>query len=445
MDLTTEDGPVQSVVKFGRLQELNHALTVDTFKAFAKIARKGDIYTMRGNIHRTESGELSILARTLPELLSPALHQIPEALQDPEARARNRHIDMLVNPEAIQTIHVRHHIEATMQSFFNSMGFVKVTTPLISAGAGGALARPFETEATELPQEKLNLRIAPELWLKRLVVGGMDKIYEIGPAFRNEGVDATHNPEFNTCEFYQAYATLSELMDITKNLLNRLNETMRDLRGQGQLEALRVSDILLDSKIFSRDLPQHEFIPTLEEKLQRTLPDLQSDGAFQELRDIFSARSLPEPSSPTLPRLLDALAAEYLEPLSRDQPCFLTHHPACMSPLSKHFRCPRTGQTVAARAELFIDGREYANMYEEENSPFEQRRKLEDQLRQRDVDQEAMQVDESYLQALEWALPPTGGWGCGIDRLVMLFSGRERMGDVLAFGSLRNVVGLAKG
>lgn len=451
-DILVEDGTIQGVVQLSKLRDHDPAITDDAFKVFSKTARKGDSWLIKGFIHRTERGELSILANELPTLLSPSLHQIPESLENPEARARNRHVDMLVHPEAVETIQVRHHIEAKLQDFLNKLGFVKVTTPLLSSVAGGANARPFETVATELSDETLNLRIAPELWLKRLIVGGMERVYEIGPAFRNEGVDATHNPEFNICEFYQTYATLGDLMQITTQLLYALNELIYSLRQQRLLPHLNPADLnFQDSSGVRRltwptTLPTVEFLPTLEAKLNCVLPDLMSPDAEATILSIFAEKNLAVPSNPTLSRLLDVLAAEFLEPLSSSEPIFITHHPACMSPLSKHFVCPQTNQTVAARAELFYQGREYANMYEEENSPFEQRRKLEEQLKLREEgkDGEAMKLDEQYLRVLEWGMPPTGGWGCGIDRLVMLFSGRERIGDVLAFGTLRNVVGLGK-
>ena len=435
-------------MQLSKLQQYDPTISTDAFKAFSKTARRGDSWLIKGYIHRTERGELSILASELPTLLSPSLHQIPESLDDPEARARNRHVDMLVHPEAIETLQVRHHVEAKMQEFFNKLGFVKVTTPLLSSMAGGANARPFETVATELSAETLNLRIAPELWLKRLIVGGMEKVYEIGPAFRNEGVDATHNPEFNICEYYQAYATLDDLMQTTTQLLYALNEHIYDLRQQRRLLHLKPVDLNpADSSgtrnlVWPTTLPSFEFIPTLEQKLSLALPDLETPEATTTILQIFEDKNLSIPTNPTLPRLLDALAAVYLEPRSHDKPIFITHHPACMSPLSKHFICPATNQVVAARAELFYQGREYANMYEEENSPFEQRRKFEEQMRLKDG--EAMKLDEQYLRCLEWGMPPTGGWGCGIDRLVMLFSGRERIADVLAFGTLRNVAGLGK-
>ncbi|KAI7514708.1 lysyl-tRNA synthetase-like protein [Hortaea werneckii] len=358
---------------------------------------------------------------------------------------------MLANPSSVQPLFVRHHIVQALRDHLNKTHFVEVTTPLLTAGAGGAVARPFETEATELEGQKLNLRIAPELWLKRLIVGGMSRIYEIGPAFRNEGVDATHNPEFTICEFYEACATLDSLMTKTEILLKGIKQRIDEARATASSDPVssgfsRLKDLPGVELDLQSPFKRLEFIPALEEAMKTPLPNLSNPDAHENLLSLFTAKNLDIPTKPTLPRLLDALAAHYLEALCT-HPTFITHHPAALSPLSKHFRCPRTGQTIAARAELFIRGREYANMYEEENSPFAQRRNFLEQLRYRAVDGEGdgqKEVDESYLEALEWGMPPTGGWGCGVDRLVMLFSGRERMSEVLAFGSLRNVVGLGR-
>ena len=198
---------------------------------------------------------------------------------------------------------------------------------------------------------------------------------------------------------------------------------------------------------FSAPFKRLEFIPAIEAAIGRSLPDLAGPNAQQEILRLFQDIGLDVPTSPSLPRLLDALSSSYLEPQCI-HPTFLTHHPECLSPLSKSFSDAQTNQRVAARVELFINGREYVNAYEEENSPFEQRRKLQEQVQYRQLDDEAGErvssVDESYLEALEWGLPPTGGWGCGIDRLCMLYSGASRISDVLAFGNLRNVVALAQ-
>lgn len=444
IDLDDGSESLQSVVQHGKLDDTR----LDAFKSFARSARKGDWYSISGHPHRTARGELSVLATKVPILLSPSLHQIPESLDDPETKARHRHVDMLVNPSSIHPMIVRHHIEKYMHTFFDDADFTKVSTPILTAGAGGAVARPFETEATELEGQILNLRIAPELWLKRLVVGGMVRVYEIGPAFRNEGVDATHNPEFSTCEFYEAFATLEDLMERTESLLGGLQDyigSLIDTKTERKNALAGMSKLELS---LAGPYKRLEFIPALEQATGCSLPDLESSSAQEELYNIFTRTISKEaiPAHPSVPRLLDGLASHFLEDQCQT-PTFILNHPACLSPLSKHFVCPRTSQTVAARAELFIGGREYANMYEEENSPFEQRRKFMEQLKYREMDGEYHgkgEVDAHYLEALEWGLPPTGGWGCGIDRLVMLLSGRERIADVLGFGSLRNVVGLGK-
>jgi lysyl-tRNA synthetase, class II len=446
IDLQQGTHRLQGVVDFARVRA-SIAETSDTafkkaLKNLSTLARKGDVFSIRGHPHRTSRGELSILCTELPTLLAPSLHQIPDSL-DAETRAHNRHVEMLVDPTAIQTLKIRHTVTKSLTSFLDANGFTSVQTPILTSSAGGAVARPFETEATEFQGEKLQLRIAPELWLKRLIIGGMEKVYEFGPSFRNEGVDATHNPEFYICEFYEAYATLDDLMTKTENMLRKITEDVRDLRpssGKGSKDdEVAVPD-------FQTPFKRIEFIPTLEEHLNQSLPDLASDSATDSLHQLFTTKNIPLPSNPTLPRLLDALSSHYLEPLSHSQPVFITHHPTILSPLSKTFVCPSTSQPISARAELFIQGREIANMYEEENSPFSQREKFIQQakLKAEDGVGEGMELDESYLEALEWALPPTGGWGCGVDRLVMLFGVRERIGDVLPFGGLRNVVGMSR-
>ncbi|KAL1302647.1 hypothetical protein AAFC00_003014 [Neodothiora populina] len=445
IDLEDVDNNVQVVCNLGRLQEAG--VSQETFRSFRHIVRKGDWYTFNGNPHKTSTGEPSLLAQGF-QLMAPSLHQLPDQLDDAEVRARRPHVDMLVNPEVIQTLKMRSQIERRIASFFDNEGFSRVTTPLLTAGAGGAVARPFETVATELENTTLNLRIAPELWLKRLVVGGMGKVYELGPAFRNEGVDATHNPEFTMCECYTPFADLEHLMTMTETLLHTVYDEIRML-GRESFAELKETVVDFEGHaagFFAGPFPRIRFIPGIEQAMGRKLPDLDAPTATEDLRGIFAELAIKLPSKPTLPGLLDALAGHCLEPLC-DRPTFITEHPAVMSPLAKSFTCPESGQRLSARAELFIRGNEYANMYEEENSPFEQRKKLADQLAYRKVDGESDgkgEVDESYLEALEWGLPPTGGWGMGIDRLVMLFTGQKRIGDVLPFGTLRNVVGLAQ-
>lgn len=244
------------------------------------------------------------------------------------------------------------------------------------------------------------------------------------------GLDRSHNPEFTTCEFYHAYAHLEDLMSITESLLSGMAAHVRQLNENGTLKPTEVD--------FSTPFRRIDFITGIEEQIGRQLPDLNSEDALTQIKQILNDLSLPIPDNPTLPRLLDQLSSHYLEPQCTN-PTFITNPPECLSPLSKSFTHPTNNQTVAARTELFIEGKEVINTYEEENSPFEQRRKFEAQSRHSKAGGEADDVDESYLQAMEWGLPATGGWGCGIDRLCMLFTGAKRIGDVLPFGNLRAV------
>lgn len=386
----------------------------------------------------------------LPILLSPSLVPIPQKLANEDTRMQHRHMDMLVNKSTVDIIRMRSNIIHRIRTMVKEqLGCVEVQTPILAGNAGGAIARPFVTQATEFPQKDLALRIAPELWLKRLVAGGMDRVFEIGPAFRNEGLDATHNPEFTTCEYYIAYATLDDLISNTEQLMCALSLHCQALWRR----TIRSPQPDLYFKQFKGPFERLEFVPALQEALGFELPDLTSDSAASEILlslECYNSRhNHKDLASLSLPKLLDRLAARYLEPNSEKKPIFITHHPACMSPLAKSFTCPTTNQLVSARAELFVHGREMANMYEEENDPFAQRRKMVEQAKYRDQrssgdDEEPPHpIDESYISVLESGLPPTGGWGCGIDRLVMLFTGAKRISDVLPFGSLRNVVGLS--
>jgi lysyl-tRNA synthetase class 2 len=368
-------------------------------------------------------------------ILTPSLASLPTTLDHRDTRIRNRHVDLLVNRRTADTLKLRSHIIQYIRSYLIAENFLEVQTPILADGAGGAAARPFITNATEFPERLLSLRIAPEIWLKRLVLGGMDRVFEIGSVFRNEGLDATHNPEFTTCEFYKSFADLEELIGMTESLISGLAVHVNEL-----ISTRLTSLTAIDLPKFSLPFNRIEFIPGIEAALGHSLPDLSAKTAGADLLTLFKTHSLPLPTSPTLPRLLDKLASIYLEPHCTT-PTFITHHPSCLAPLSKSFICPTTKQLVSARVELFIEKSEMANMYEEENSPLEQRRKFVEQARWKDEENEAL-VDESYLEALEWGLPPTGGWGAGIDRICMLFTGAGRISDVLAFGSLRNVVGL---
>lgn len=372
---------------------------------------------------------------------------------------------MLVNKEVVDVLRLRAEITKHMRDHFHSKRFLEFQTPILAENAGGAVARPFVTRATEFKDKDLALRIAPELWLKRLVVGGVDKVFEIGPAFRNEGIDGTHNPEFTMCEFYSAYTNLEDLIKETEELLSSLATHTQQLIAT-QLTSLPQIDV----NKFKRPYTQIEFVPGLEEAMGIRFPKLSGEDALPEVLAILKLAGIVVPGEvpSTLPKLLDRLAAIHLEPRSFEEPVFITNHPACMSPLAKSFICPKTYQLVSARAELFVGGRELANMYEEENDPEEQRRKLathrnlankpngeigisEPAAQEATIPEtteepdewEASPLDSSYIKALNYGLPPTGGWGCGVERLVMLFSGASRISDCLSFGTLQNVVGLS--
>ncbi|KAI9682304.1 MAG: hypothetical protein M1817_000358 [Caeruleum heppii] len=434
LDLAQEGEQVQGLCNLRRLSEAG--TTLADFQDFSRVVRRGDVFSLTGIPHRTPRGELSILATDLPKLLSPSLHQLPTELIDPETRIRLRHTDLLVNPGAAERLRLRSHIIQNIRDFLLRRDFLEVATPVLGSSAGGAIARPFRTVASEFPEKALALRIAPELWLKRLILGGFDRVFEIGPSFRNEGLDANHNPEFTTCEFYKAFADIEDLISMTEELITGLAQRVQELKAT-RFQSLPALDV--DCRV---PFDRVDFIPAVEAALGRCLPDLSSPDAPSKLLEIYAESNIPVPPSPTLPRLLDRLSSLFIEPRCI-RPTFIMQHPECLSPLAKSFPSETSQQRVSARVELFIRGSEIINAYEEENSPFEQRRKFEEQLKYRDEENEAT-VDESYLEALGWGLPPVGGWGCGIDRLVMLFTGTGRISDVLSFGSLRNVVGLAR-
>ncbi|KAI9837082.1 MAG: hypothetical protein M1819_000731 [Sarea resinae] len=457
-DLVQDGNRVQGVCDLKKLQ--SSGASEEDFKQFYRLLRRGDIFSITGNPHRTKRGELSISASELPRLLSPSLHVLPTSISNKETLIRNRHTELLIDQRAADTLRLKSYIIQHMREFFLRDGFLEVSTPILAGDAGGAIARPFITSATEFPQQKITLRIAPELWLKRLVLGGMDRVFEIGPSFRNEGLDATHNPEFTTCEFYKSYANLTSLIAMTESLLHCLSSHV------SMLKCTRLTSLPLhDPEAFTPPYPTIDFIPALEAAMARPLP---KDLTTASLLSLFAALEQDVPPNPTPPRLLDKLCQVYLEPQCGAKPTFILHPPACLSPLSKSFphpAPPHAHHAVSARVELFVGGRELVNAYEEENDPFSQRRKFEEQITFKEeavsadiqtrtrvaagkaeddgAGEEGTSVDEAYVDALEWGLPPTGGWGCGVDRLAMVFSGADSIRDVLSFGTLRNVVGLS--
>ncbi|KAB8339036.1 hypothetical protein FH972_021972 [Carpinus fangiana] len=458
--LHIESGSASVQVLLNTSVVLQHAASFDeaAVRKARSSLRRGDWVVVSGVPHRTQSGELSVQAWRVPEIVAPSLQPIPENVTNAGFISRNRHVERIIQPSSRDNIILRHKLVSELRRFLTDRDYVEVNTPLLVAEAGGAVARPFETRATEFLDTKLNLRVAPELFLKRLIVGNMDKVFEIGTAFRNEGVDLTHNPEFSICEFYQVMTSLPELIRLTEELFFGLATVAEAAR-----QTLRsVPDARLD--IFQGPFKQLDFIPEMENAIRQRIPswqfpDLSSGAGKDAILSTYAELSLEPPVEANLPRLLDDLASNFLEPLC-DLPTWIINHPECMSPLSKSFHAQAStisglSHRVSARAELFIHGREYVNCYEEENSPLEQRRKFAEQIQLKAsiVSGQASAkdapppethgvVDESYVGALEYGMPPTGGWGCGIDRIVMLFSGKTRIADVLPFGTLTNVVAL---
>ncbi|RMZ84456.1 hypothetical protein DV738_g768, partial [Chaetothyriales sp. CBS 135597] len=476
-DIRTDTVTVQVKLNYGSLPEPKPS--VDEFQSLCRLLRRGDHILVHAIASSTREGKPALEAVRMPALLSPCLQRFPVAERGTEhvlAEANvDRHIDMLTSLDAVRMIKTRNMVVQGIRQFLTELGFVEVQTPILAGHAGGAIARAFETTATEFPDRKLSLRIAPELWLKRLMIGGLSKVFEIGPSFRNEGLDKTHNPEFTTCEFYAAYWTIEKLKATTEQLLAAIPWNSLHLDQRTTADDIRLINFDLarqlspdtsqwiwqeyvDGGVESRGeaspavgetghgFPVIDFIPALNSILGTELPNLASPTARTDLLSVFERKKIPIPDRPTLPRLLDELSSQFLEPQCSG-PTWIENTPACLSPLSKSFIHPSApnSQPVAARAELFVGGKELVNCYEEENDPFEQRRKFMDQQRYAReleggvIDDEAMKVDEDYVKAMEWGLPPTGGWGMGVDRLLMLLTGRDRIADVLTFGNLRAV------
>ncbi|KAJ3013274.1 hypothetical protein HKX48_005849 [Thoreauomyces humboldtii] len=410
----------------------------DAFVRAHKGVRVGDIVQAIGYPGRTPAGELSLGVRSLT-VLSPCLWTLPKELSDPETRYRARHLDLLTNPETLRTFKARAAVISHIRSYLDSHGFLEVETPILSTKQGGATAKPFTTTSNALSEgnQFLFLRVAPELYLKQLVVGGVDRVFELGKQFRNEEIDSTHNPEFTTCEFYMAYADLEKVIKMTEQLLrgaaqavcNGLEVPHTLVRPDGTQ-----TNVTID---FASDFERIDVVEALEQKVGK-LPDLEHEDAVNNLTALLETHRIPLPSPVTVPRLLDRLISHLIEPTISHNPTFLINHPTALSPLAKRLS-PTSSQT--SRFELFIANRELVNAYEELNDPREQRARFRNQAQQRTQmgDEEAMVLDEGFCEALEWGLPPTTGWGLGVDRLVMLLCGAPRIREVITFPILNGI------
>ena len=410
-------------------------ITKDEMGQHHDFFKQGDYIIANGYPGITNVGELSIKCTEVLRLASPSLYPIPTKFTHSDKRNHNRVVDFLANKNAQDSIIIRSKVINTLRSFLTDRGFLEVSTPIIATSSKGANATPFITHSKHMKDSNekpldLQLRVAPELWLKKMIIGGFDKVFEIGPVFRNEGIDSTHNCEFTTCEFYQSFTTLEELMELTELFFQNVSSTLKQFP-----QALQISESLFDEPF-----QKLEFIPTIE---QQTGVDLPLKLTPTSLATYFQSIKLEPPTIKSTPHYLDKLSSSFIEPLC-NKPTFIYHQPSIMSPLAKSTTLTYGDRTysISRRFELFIKGKEYVNAYEEENSPFEQELKFKQQQRFKNDynDEESMVPDDAYIKAMEWGMPPTGGWGIGIDRLCMLFSGNERIEEVLTFGTLTDVV-----
>ena len=398
------------------------------FRVF-KLLDVGDLVGVVGRVFRTRTNELTVWAARL-EFLAKCFEPLPEkwhGLTDVETRYRQRYLDLIVNPESRKVFETRSRVIRAIRRFLDARGYLEVETPMMQPMAGGALARPFVTHhnALDLP---LFLRVAPELYLKRLTVGGMERVYEINRNFRNEGISTRHNPEFTMLEFYEAYSNYEKLMDLTEELIGAVADEVlgkQECTYAGATISLRAFKKLRLRKAVCDAVSTRLGDRSVSEK------DLGDRAAVTQLARELDVDVAPDagPGKITF-ALFEALCEDSLV-----QPTFVHDFPTEVSPLSK--QCPGDPDTVE-RFELYIGGMEIANAFTELNDPAEQRRRFEDQRRaRRGGDAEAHAMDEDYIRALEHGLPPTGGEGIGIDRLVMLLTDRQSIRDVILFPLLR--------
>ena len=415
IDLRDATGRIQSYVRRDEVGDERYA----DFKKWDI----GDIVGIEGEVFRTQKGEISVKAHTIT-LLSKSLLPLPEkwhGLKDTELRYRQRYVDLIVNPEVKDVFVKRSRIITAIRGFLDRKGFLEVETPVLHSVAGGAAARPFITHHNALDID-MYMRIALELHLKRLIVGGFDKVYEIGRVFRNEGIDTRHNPEFTLLELYEAYTDYNGIMQLTEDLIRHC---AHEVLGTG---LVRYGDVEIDlDRPFAR-------ITMMDAVKQYAGVDFRQVATLEEARALAKEHHVEYEERHGKGDILSLFFEEFCEK-NLIQPTFVTEHPVDISPLSK--RKP-TDPDYTERFELFILGREHANAFSELNDPLDQRERFEHQAALKAAgDEEATDVDEDFLTALEYGMPPTGGLGVGVDRLVMLLTGAASIRDVLLFPTMR--------
>ncbi|CAI7565003.1 Lysyl-tRNA synthetase [Penicillium crustosum] len=410
------------------------------FEEQHELLRRGDIVGIVGFPGRTnpknrDDGELSIFA-TEVILLTPCLHAIPSehyGFQDKELRFRQRYLDLIMNDRSREIFRTRAKIVSYLRQYFESRDFTEVETPMMNAIAGGATAKPFVTHHNEHNMD-LFMRVAPELYLKMLIVGGMERVFELGKSFRNEGIDLTHNPEFTSCEFYQAYADVYDLMDLTEDLVSGL---VKHVTG-GYETVFHTQHGETYNVNWKAPWRRVEMMPALEEACGEKFPpgdQLHTQETNEFLKGILKKMKVDCAAPQTNARMLDKLVGEFIENTCIN-PTFITGHPQMMSPLAKKHR-EHAG--LCERFEAFVCTKEITNAYTELNDPFDQRMRFEEQANQKSQgDDEAQMVDETFCQSLEYGLPPTAGWGMGIDRLVMFLTDNYSIKEVMTFPMMKD-------
>ena len=396
---------------------------------FKKLLDLGDFIGVEGYVFRTQTGEISVHAQKLT-FLSKSIRPLPvvkekdgevyDGFSDPELRYRQRYVDLIVNQDVKETFRKRSIIIKTLRNALDEAGYTEVETPILQPIAGGASARPFITHHNSLDID-LYLRIATELYLKRLIVGGFEGVYEIGKNFRNEGMDKNHNPEFTCMELYVQYKDYNWMMSFTESLLERIC-----IAVNGSTETV------IDGKTISFKAPYRR-LPILEAIREKTGYDL-SDKNEDEIRAICKELKMEIDETMGKGKLIDEIFGEFCEG-TFIQPTFITDYPIEMSPLTKKHR---DNPALTERFELMVNGKELANAYSELNDPIDQEERFQDQLRLSEKgDDEAMFIDQDFLRALQYGMPPTSGIGIGIDRLVMLMTGQSYIQEVLLFPTMR--------